>query len=263
MTIKFLPYSGSKINYVGILNTISRNAPPTIYYCEPFLGSGAFFLNKTRDATVSVISDVSSHLIRVWDIFSTDFNEYLHRKDNILSVTGRIDRKDGYYKLRYLVNNMKGEDDRYSVGMYLLYCSCINSFPRFGPGGFNQSCGFRDLSIQDRSLFDHIRGKLLHTLVGRFDYLSLHCMNLPNTFWFVDPPYRKRRSSYAKLYESQSTFEEWLLNIRGPVMYTDVLDYGIIKRLGWKFTELRRMRNTAPVRQSESNGMIEAVYYNF
>ena len=137
----------------------------------------------------------------------------------------------------------------------MLANSCINSFLRFGPNGMNSCYGLRMYHLE-RKDFNKIKNILLRTEIQCSDYKNL--LN-EDCFFFFDPPYASKKSSYTGFsFEQQYEFIELIKN--KEYVYCDILN-DVNKHLKNK-SYIRNIRNTAPSSQKQKTDNLEYIFYS-
>ena len=77
--LSFLKFPGSKLCFVDLINEeIIKLKDEVNIYCEPFLGSGAIFLNLPFEFDKYYISDFDRNVIQIWNIFRYEFIDLLN-----------------------------------------------------------------------------------------------------------------------------------------------------------------------------------------
>jgi DNA adenine methylase len=217
MPVKFFRYSGAKTRFIDIINSyIITNKK---VYCEPFVGSGAVLFNLHREFDKYIINDIDQNIIRIYKTFKEiEYDYYLDVVNFVFSKFGKFtsdrrysnngeDEKKNWYNFRNWYNETHWKTDTIDEGIYLhmLANSCINSFLRFSPNGMNSSYGLR-MYFLERKNFNKIKNILLRTEIHCSDYKNM--LN-EDCFFFCDPPYASRNSSYTGFsFEQQYEFIE-------------------------------------------------------
>lgn len=224
-------YAGSKSFMIPIFKTFEEQLNDKKIYCEPFIGSGACYLNTTNYDKY-IINDKSKYIVRIYESFKavTDFTQLKQIENNFLKEFGKIDLcKECYYKFRDCVNSLWDVDPlRSGIGLWMLSNSTINGLFRTGPNGFNSSYGKRQVTINETN-FDNIRSKLKNTEIYNTDWKDLIDFNNKEVFYFFDPPYYVEGNGgvgYGFTKENYLEFMEILKKLDEnniPFLYTDVL----------------------------------------
>lgn len=268
MNIRMMRYSGSKYNFVEIINEIINKSNKKIFI-EPFIGSGSVFINTIDKFDEYIINDVDSNIISIWNaIKEFNYKDWSDRKRYIFNKFGDIkNNKESYYNFRNTYNEKIHFTDKKEKGIYLYFLanSCINSFLRFGPNGMNQSYGNVSYTFNKLS-YNKIKMKLKKTKILNLDYTEIE---YSNSLLFLDPPYFERDSSYSKFDNEDN--KEFINNIiqyskNNDVLYTDIYNEEVYKQINkFKRKLLRKqMSNTSPNRKNnleKVKGNKEVLYY--
>lgn len=260
--IKLLWYSGSKINYVDKINSIIDKSNSKYYY-EPFLGSGAVFLNLNKKFEHHFISDINPHLIRIWkSINELNYTDVMEIYNSVINDFGDIGKnKEAYYNFRNWFNENKFKSDSVEEGIYLmiLYNSCINSFARYGPTGFNQSFGNRNYTgLYKSETHEAIKNKLKNTTIVNTDFYKLNINS--DSILFLDPPYIERPSSYSTLSNNDfNKLMEFIKQTNNEICYTDI-EHEFLPDLN-KIILRDEMKSTSPNRKTNNTGNTEVMFY--
>lgn len=242
MMTKFFSYSGSKIKYVSLINSFLQTDKEI--YIEPFVGSGAIFFNLEKKFKRYILNDSDKNIIKVYESFkNASYNDLLNCKEYIERTFGDIkESKTAYYSFKNWFNMTEHTEIVYGLFLWFLINSCINSFVRFGPNGFNQAFGSRGYFLTEPE-FDTIKSKLNLAEFRNTDYKNL-LLEFGNTaFYFLDPPYFSQGSSYSSF--SLENYLEFLRLIEDKdFLYTDILNEHN-KNMNYKLL-IRDIRNTAP-----------------
>ena len=199
-------------------------------FYEPFVGGGTVFLNT--NAKKYYINDVDKHLINIHKFFiesAKDRNKFFKSVEKIIKkyklsrsylediIPDSLKKewkktyfakfnKEGYDKLKPLVNNYKKNDP---LILYILLIYGFNRMLRFNGGGrFNLPVGNVDFNKNvARSLnqyFDFVIDKKIkvtskdfRTFISEKDYVE-------GDFVYLDPPYLITSSEYNKLWDDRA-----------------------------------------------------------
>lgn len=260
---KIIRYSGSKIKYSRQLNKLINYSDKQVYV-EPFLGSGAIFLNLTKNFDKYIINDIDRNIVRIFKTMKEiEYEDFNNLYQNVLKTFGQINTKEGYYAFRHWFNITHWKKETLEEGVYLVMLanSCINSMMRFGVHGFNQGCGMRDFTpAHSKEIHENIKSRLQKTEIYNLSFFNLEIPN--NSLLFVDPPYFYH-PSYSYIGFNNQQFMNFIQNLKttdNHVLYTDVIHGD----LDWEYRLLREdMKTTSPFKKSESTGHQEVVYFNF
>ena len=264
-------YSGSKIKFSDEFNSIINNFSEKNYY-EPFIGGGAIFANLHQDTIFNSnsineyhINDLNIHIMSIWNFIKHIDYSTLDKISKFIKLEfGDIKtNKESYYAYREYYNKSYHFTNDIMRGGYLYFLvnSCINSFARFGPNGFNQSYGNRLYQI-DMEAYNVIQNRLQSTSLTNMSYDEIEYKE--NSIIFLDPPYFKRPSSYTSNFSNEDyiKFVDHIVKLthNRKVIYTDIEDEYADKFFTKRF--IRNIKNTAPSSSGELIGR-EVVYTNF
>ena len=269
MKYRFFRYSGSKFNYIDLINPIINKSNKKIY-AEPFVGSGAILFNLEKEFDEYIINDIDRNITNIYKTFKNiTYDKYLEKHKYITDTYGifKAPRKNivlsekakaNYYNFRNWFNENHWGKDTIDEGIYcfLLANMAINSMLRFGPRGNNTSFGNR-FFLLDRITFEHIHKILQKTTIYNGDYKVI-LEKYPDAVYFLDPPYFSQASSYTGFSEDQ--FIEFLELIKDKeYIYTDILnDYN--KKIENRQL-IRNMRSTAPsANKKKLTGNLEYIF---
>lgn len=264
---RLIRYSGSKYDYLNSILPIVNRCDNKIYI-EPFCGSASVFLNTPNTFQKYIISDVDRNIIRIFNSFKNiNYSDFINFLNEIEKEFGNIKNdKTSYYNFRNWFNSTHWKKDTLEEGVYLMFLanSCINSMLRFGPNGMNQSFGNRGYQYS-YTLEQHtnIKNKLSNCEIMNVDFFKLieDFKNL-DAFYFIDPPYIKRGTSYVNINENNKTLMLNFLKDK-KYAYTDIYEKNIQDYLECEVDILRlKMRNTSPLSNKEEISNTEVIYYN-
>jgi DNA adenine methylase Dam len=224
--LRLLRYSGSKINYIDKINNLIKSSNKKIYY-EPFIGSGAIFLNLEKQFDEYYINDLDINIIFIFNtIKNIAYTDFLDIYNNFIKIFGDIgENKESYYNFRnYFNDNLyKNNSIEKGIALLMLYNSCINSFARFGPNGFNQGYGNRNYTKNyTRETHNSIKEKLNRAIISNKNFFDIEFKE--NSILFLDPPYIERPSSYENISNTEFNFLiKKLKTSTNDIIYTDIL----------------------------------------
>jgi hypothetical protein len=133
---KLFSYAGTKDKFLQQLLVIIDKSSATIFH-EPFLGSGAVFLNIEDRFDEYHLSDIQPAIVNAFNtVKHTTYNDYLDFTKMIKSVYGDIKQsKQSYYDFRNNYANVEFEKNFESIesgfSQLVLFSSCINSLARW------------------------------------------------------------------------------------------------------------------------------------
>lgn len=278
MKTKFFRYSGTKFNYVDLINQYLKTDKGI--YCEPFVDSGQVLFNlpiKYREQFKEyIINDSCRNIVRIYKTFKEiTYNDYLEITNDVKKNFGSFKApraqkeetekaKQNYYNFRNWFNEKHWRTETLKEGVYLhiLQNSCINSFLRFGPSGMNQSFGNREEYLQEH-VFNSVKETLKKTTILNKCALEV-IKDFDDQFFFLDPPYQSQDSSYSAF--SFEDLQNFLDVIRGEeFLYTDILNevnqgHSQIK----DSVIIREMCSTSPnTTMKPKNGNIETLFSSY
>lgn len=228
----------SPLFYVGdkyrLMNQLSKIFPKVINnFYEPFVGGGTVFLNIK--AKGYYLNDVDKNLINIHRFLinnSTQPKKFFNACEKIihiynLSRSYKEDvipdslkkkwkktyfarfNKQGYERLRELVNNNKNNDP---LILYLLLIYGFNRMLRFNGGGkFNLPVGNVDFNKNVVNAlcnyFGFVRDKKIKFTSKDFRKFIPEKKYLKNDFIYLDPPYLITSSEYNKFWNNKSEID--------------------------------------------------------
>lgn len=243
--ISLIRYSGNKLKFSESFNSLIENNKCDCY-CEPFLGSGAIFLNLKKEFKHYFLVEKNEHVYSIWKAFKLyKYNEFKIISDFVCKHWN-LRNKEEYYNFRdyYNKNWHNSSNDLKGFYLYFLANSCINSMLRFGPNGMNQSYGNR-LTIVTKKVYNLIYNKLQKANLI-LDNFKNH-LDYEDCLYFFDPPYIERVMTYNNLF-CNNDLKILINNLPNNYIYTDTeneLNKNLDKNL------IRKMKNTAPSKKSE------------
>jgi len=263
--LKIFNYMGNKQRHLSELNMYVNNSNKNIYV-EPFLGSGALFLNLCKDFDNYFLSEKDPNLYNLWNclIYNTkpkEFSEYYKE----ISFKFKVDTYDGYYNLRSHFNDKlyKTASKEEAYCLLTIIGSTLNSMVRFGPNGCNQSFGYRCISDSNLVLFEesvkHLI-KIKDKIILKKNYKEI--IDIENSLVFIDPPYYLRPMSNNN-WKEEDTIELFnLLNMDNDIIYTDIENKYGDSNFRYKKPLNVKIRNISPNRKEECIIMNEMIYSN-
>jgi DNA adenine methylase Dam len=262
--IKLFRYSGAKYRFLERILYYER-LQNTQQFIEPFIGSGAVFLNVADKYDQYVINDIDKNLIKIWSsVKNFSFNDYRDLiKESNIKFGDIAHNKESYYAFRNWFNKNKLNSGSLDEGIYImmLYSMCINSMARWGPNGFNQGFGDRHY-IASKNDFAFAKQKLQKTSIFNQDAFEIiENYDTRSAFMFLDPPYFERDSSYAAtLEDSYNLLLKTINDLKSNWIYTDMDNYQLI---GFIREQLReRVMNTSPLSKESDDQRAEILITN-
>jgi site-specific DNA-adenine methylase len=273
--LSFLKYPGSKLRFVDLINIeITKLKRDVDTYCEPFLGSGAVFLNLPFEFNNYYLSDFDRNILKIWEIFSYKYEELLSFYEKEILKYGNPGRqKDVYFKIRDELNSKYFLTDAKEEAFYLFCLSrnVINSILRFGKKGINQGWGNRGYDLNmDLDKFNLIKKKIDDSEISQidvFEVLAKKYSSSSKTLLFLDPPYVDLAMSYKgeknyKVDFDKSKYLQTIKSLNSFIIYTDVYDQKVSDLLNWRIVDIRTMKKIRPGSKSIDTKQ-EVMYINF
>lgn len=259
-------YAGNKIKHISTLNKYINQSKAT-RYVEPFCGSASIFLNLEKKFKSYILSDNNANLVSILKtIKEVEYSDLMKLYTDAKKDFGDFKtNKESYYKMREYYNTNFYKEPYNQTGalyLYMLINSCINSFARFGPNGFNSSYGKRDfVGSLTKENYEECRSKLRHADIYCNDYKDLlDYKNHETVCMVLDPPYFERPATYNTAFDNAalSKFLSEIKELKSDVIYTDTL-HGM---LDWNYIELRKISNSSPsVTERTKDNKTEVMYY--
>jgi len=267
-----LRYAGSKYKFIDVINAEINKSDKKIYV-EPFLGSGAVFLNLDKDFDEYIINDLEPAIYKIFmSVKNSSHDEFMSFYNKVVNKYGKFKStvlaeqpgcKENYYNFRNDFNKKlwRTDTDEEGFALILLYNSCLNSLGRWGPNGFNQSFGNR-LYVPDESSWNALNLKLQKTKIYNNDFfVILDHINQDDCLLFLDPPYIKSPSFAYKGINGDyyDNFIKFCNNTKSNILYTDT-DHDDLQFD--KIILRENMRNISPNRKTELKGK-EIMFTNY
>lgn len=261
---KLFNYAGTKINFCSLINQKIESTSKNIYV-EPFLGSGAIFLNLDKKFDKYILNDLDRNVIRIFKSFKYgNYQQLINCAETIADTFGDIkSNKESYYNFRNAFNTTHWKKDTIKEGFYLyiLYNSCLNSMARFGPNGFNQSFGLRQKVLSEHEFIsiNVLLQKAELYCVDFFELIKILNKEEQNCFMFLDPPYIEREVSYSTIDQNFfNRFIDFLKNTKCQYIYTDI-DHNFLEQ---KIVIREQMNNISPNRKQQKT-FSEVMFFNY
>jgi len=183
-------------------------------YFEPFFGGGAMFIHVFNNYKPDemVINDINIDIVRIYKTIKSDCNSFIKILDNLSQQYLPLDkenRKEFYYSLRHThaYDYLKWDATEEAANLYFLmktgfngiFQVNINTNNRFGtPSGLlNQ----KD-KVFDKDVVLWWNKALQNTTILSGDWKETTSLvkDIPDTFVFLDPPYRGSFTSYGQTF---------------------------------------------------------------
>ena len=168
-------------------------------YAEPFVGSGAIFLDVLSkfNNIESYISDINENLINVWESvksYSDGLIEYLEFFKNKFDESE--DKSKFYYDMRDSFNSFNILNYVVAACFIFLNKTGFNGLYRVNSSGeFNAAYGKRDFNI-DLDNLKKISKVIKNTIIEYKDFINVETFCDKDTFVYFDPPYRNSPHKY-------------------------------------------------------------------
>jgi DNA adenine methylase len=133
----FLKWAGSKHQ---IITQIAKSLPSGNRLIEPFVGSGAVFLNT--DYHGYVVADINNDLINLYNLVKNEGIDFIQYCKTFFNTENNVEER--YYELRELFNST--DDIRLKSALFVyMNRHCFNGLCRYNSkGGFNVPYGKYD-----------------------------------------------------------------------------------------------------------------------
>ncbi len=184
-------------------------------YFEPFFGGGAMFIHVFNNYKPDemVINDINTDIVRIYKTIKSDCDSFLKILDNLSQQylpLNKENRKEFYYSLRHehAYDYLKWDTTEEAATLYFLmktgfngiFQVNINTNNRFGtPSGLlNQKDKVYD---KDVVLWWNKALQKTTILSGDWKETTSLVKDIPDTFVFLDPPYRGSFTSYGQTFD--------------------------------------------------------------
>ncbi len=199
-----------------MLKHYKPHMPKTVdKYFEPFFGGGAMFIHVFNNYKPDemVINDINTDIVRIYKTIKSDCDAFLKILDNLSQQylpLNKENRKEFYYSLRHehAYDYLKWDATEEAATLYFLmktgfngiFQVNINTNNRFGtPSGLlNQKDKVYD---KDVVLWWNKALQKTTILSGDWKETTSLVKDIPDTFVFLDPPYRGSFTSYGQTFD--------------------------------------------------------------
>lgn len=199
-----------------MLKHYKPHMPKTVdKYFEPFFGGGAMFIHVFNNYKPDemVINDINTDIVRIYKTIKSDCDSFLKILDNLSQQylpLNKENRKEFYYALRHehAYDYLKWDATEEAATLYFLmktgfngiFQVNINTNNRFGtPSGLlNQKDKVYD---KDVVLWWNKALQKTTILSGDWKETTSLVKDIPDTFVFLDPPYRGSFTSYGQTFD--------------------------------------------------------------
>lgn len=255
---------------IDVFNDLIQQSDKKIYV-EPFIGSGAIFINVADKFDHYIINDLDENIISMYNsVVKFTYKDFVDAKDFLFDKFGDIEMdKDSYYEYRDFYNQIYHGTNKEERGIFLYFLanSCINSLLRFGPNGMNQSFGERFYFFNEGT-FNTIKNKLSKTTIENKNYREIE---LKDSLVYLDPPYFGTDVTYKQQFEKNDLVEliNYIKNNSSNNIFYSDLENEISDQLlqnGFKKIPTKKIKNISPNRFvkgfKENKTKEEVLYYN-
>jgi len=178
-------------------------------YIEPFLGGGAMFVwafKKNPEATF-FLNDANEDIMRIYQSIRNDVGKFLltlYRYQEAFLPLSKPERKKFYYALRqeHAYNYQKWTATEEAATLYFLMKTGFNGIWQINKntnGRFGTPSGLLNQKdkVYDLSNIEEWHNALQSCTLTSVDYTDCHKFGTPNSFAFLDPPYRGSFTQYG------------------------------------------------------------------
>lgn len=178
----FLKWAGNKFEITDEINNL---LPQSKILIEPFVGSGAVFLNSNHEKYI--LSDINHDLINLFIAIQNNGAQFI--VDSKKYFTKRTNTESCYYKFRKAFNS---SNDKYEKALLFLYLNrhCYNGLCRYNKSGvFNVPYGkYKSPYFPEYELHVfYIKSK--HTKFYCESFIKTFKRAKNNSVIYCDPPY--------------------------------------------------------------------------
>lgn len=227
---RLFSYVGSKRRQLDIINILISYVNSKVYV-QPFLGSGIVLLNIEKQFEQYHLAQKNQSILTIFkqckDKIMLCFQQYY----NIQCKQFSNFDYNGYYQYRdYFNKNLyKTNCPSQAMGLIILIACSINNICRFGPNGYNQSYGQRNITKNKMNqILSSI--KKLHQISDRcvfYNDFEQCIIDKQNSLIMLDPPYIKRNILGSKEWNQSQLYR--LLNCLNfnynNLLYTNKIIY--------------------------------------
>ncbi|NXZ86275.1 Dam family site-specific DNA-(adenine-N6)-methyltransferase [Serratia fonticola] len=185
-----LKWAGSKTR---VMESLSTHLPKGNRLVEPFVGSGAVFMNTDYDQYL--LADINGDLINLYNIIMCQTEKFIRVTKEYFS---HLQSERDYYAVRNDFN--LGEDDFYKAVMFLyLNRHCYNGLSRYNQKGeFNVPWGRRDKVYFPEDEIRQFSAKAndKNAVFICCDFKEALAMTVAGDAIYCDPPYAASFTQY-------------------------------------------------------------------
>jgi DNA adenine methylase len=178
----FLKWAGGKYRSVERIKTV---LPPGGCLVEPFLGSGAVFLNTDYDE--NILADNNADLINLYQVLQAEGESFISYCRTFF--TPFYNNEDQYYGLREVFNNNPGQSLKAALFLYLNRHS-FNGLCRYNSKGkFNTPFGRHEQPYFPLDEMRYFHKKAKNAVFKVADFRETMREAKPSSCVYCDPPY--------------------------------------------------------------------------
>lgn len=180
-------------------------------YCEPFFGGGAMFIHVMNkyQPKYAHINDINPDIISIYISIKEHFDEFLERLNFLESKyipLSKEDRKKYFYEVReeHAWDYQKWSKVQESATLYFLMKTGFNGIYQLNKntnGRYGTPSGLLNQKeqIYNRDVLWWWNAALQNVTITSQDWSE--CTNHPDTFYFLDPPYRDSFADYGNAFD--------------------------------------------------------------
>ncbi len=196
MARPFLKWAGGKGQLLGVIN---ESLPAHFNrYIEPFIGSGAvmFSILENRNVEEVFINDINSDLVHTYESIRDNCEQMLgvlaQLHQQYMALPDMEDRARLYYEIRDAYNLREADQVTQSCYFIFLNKTCFNGLYRVNARNLFNVPFAKPLNprIYDAENFRAVSRTLEHVTISNQNYQGLLDRIEPETFVYLDPPYR-------------------------------------------------------------------------
>lgn len=178
----FLKWPGNKYQIIDQIKTVLPAAKRLV---EPFVGSGAVFLNTNYPNYL--LGEVNSDLINLYKILQQEGNAFIDYASSYFKANNNNEER--YYQLRTLYNETN--DPRLKAALFIYFNKHgYNGLCRYNQQGqFNVPYGRYEKPSFPRASMEHFYAKAKKVKFSNKDFLVTMRKAKPGDVVYCDPPY--------------------------------------------------------------------------
>lgn len=267
----FLKWAGGKgqlLNVIDSILPVELTNGSIEKYFEPFIGGGAVFFHLAQKFHFEeiYISDINRELIIAYKVIKKNVEPLIDALNNTeieyLNLSSD-ERKEYYYKIRYVFNHNMSEinfDSFHSswiertAQLVFLNRTCFNGLFRVNKKGeFNVPYGkYKNPKICDKKNLLKVSNLLEFTTIKRGDFSIFTNIIDENSFVYFDPPYRPLNTS-----SSFTSYSMFFFDDAAQLRLADY--YGLLDKKGAKIV----LSNSDPKNINKEDHFFDNAYRGF